>query len=377
MESFDLPLALVSAMVSVAVFTRAWVWVVRYLRTREYQRQKRLDQELATHDPPVTPAPAFVDAGAWVRPLHQASIEKQNAYYDCLTRSVAALALALIALILGLTFFVGDHWYSTFSASVEVLAFSYVLYQFWIGRRINKDWVEARARSEIMRQAGVVMATAATAAGAATLDVAEKAKWDAIAQTPIASHPTGDDEFADLVHGEWIKHQPDLSNYVANLNAASFETYLAYRARRQLRWFQTAIKRLQNNHARRETMLRIVFGLCVLVALAKLVFSMPQFHMAAVTKSWILVALFVAAAWASAYTAFYLSNNQRSLFHRYNTQVRQIREWLRQCDTLKTQHPFNTSEAQRQVMWFEALMEGELIDWINITHHDSMEIAPG
>jgi hypothetical protein len=217
------------------------------------------------------------------------------------------------------------------------------------------------------------------AVGQEALSGEEKARWEKIARSPVEAAAGSKDvgaDLADRIEALWIQSRVSFASYLALLTPGAFATYIGERARRQLRWFKTSINRLHANHERREGLLRFVFIACAIVAFAKLSLALPAFHVSPAAKSWILAALFIGAAWASAYTAFYLSNNQRSLFHRYTTQVRQIREWLRRCDTVTTTSPFDAEEARRQIIWFEALMAGELVDWVRITRHDSMELTP-
>src|SRR5262249_42724189 len=162
---------------------------------------------------------------------------QQNAYYDCLTRSVSSLALALLVLIIGAALLETQHWYATFSAIVEALAFLLVLYQFYLGRRINASWVNARIQSEIIRQAGIVMAAGAASTNQATLDEDEKAKWEKTARDTAALRDKKYGELPDMIEAKWAMREAALGAYVASLTGEAFEAYLTHRVGRQLRWF--------------------------------------------------------------------------------------------------------------------------------------------
>lgn len=376
MAAFEIPLTLTEAIAIIFVFTEFFVRIVRMMRNTEYERSKRRDRELRAKEPPFPQSQAFEAAQKWVDPFHKRAVEQQNAYYDCLTRSVSALTLALIVLVLGAALLEAEQWFAVLSATVEALSFLYVLYQFRVGRNINRIWVSARIEAEIARQAGTVMATGRASAGLPDIDTTEEAKWEKLARTASqparAKHP----DLAEDLENVWTDHSSVLSSYVSAVTPDAFQTYLGQRARRQSRWFVVNIERLSRNHKQREFVLRLVFIACTLIAIAKFSLSVPFFTAPAEAKPIILVVLFMAAAWASAYTAFYISNNQRSLFHRYSTQARQIRQWLEESETIQSTAPFDAARAQRSILWFEALMHGELIDWVRITDHDSMELTP-
>jgi hypothetical protein len=87
---------------------------------------------------------------------------------------------------------------------------------------------------------------------------------------------------------------------------------------------------------------------------------------------------------SAAMTAYYINQNSRSLIHRYNTQQRFITAWLvafnQRWDfaTLPslTVDPVAKNDMRAQILRFEDLMIEELIDWIHITSHDAIELAP-
>lgn len=372
MDNLDVVLAIVAAIVAIIAFTECFVYVVRAFRKAEYEKQKAHDLELKATEPTALEFRAFDAAKKWVAPLHNEGIKQQNDYYDCLTRSVSALSLALLALIFGLALPKSQHWYATFFAAIEALAFVYVLQQFRKGRHVNAAWVDARIRSEIVRQAGMVMAANAAAEGRTELDSNEQTKWEKIARSGTSKEMPKTIELSDHLEKLWINNHDLLAGYVANLTSDAFQAYLSERARRQIRWFRTSIKRLSDNHHLREHLLRLVFIGCTIIAFVKLSLSIPIVTAPPQAKSVVLVVLLIGAVWASAYTGFYLGNNQRSLYHRYNVQVRQIRDWLRECEKTQSLDP---AAMQRNVMWFETLMNDELIDWVRITDHDSMELT--
>jgi hypothetical protein len=94
--------------------------------------------------------------------------------------------------------------------------------------------------------------------------------------------------------------------------------------------------------------------------------------------------LLIIIGWSAAETAYYFNQNSRSLMHRYNTQQGRISKWFK---ALSTVVPFTelsarpldskpSSEIRDLVLQFEDLMVDELIDWLHISRHDVIEIAP-
>jgi hypothetical protein len=92
--------------------------------------------------------------------------------------------------------------------------------------------------------------------------------------------------------------------------------------------------------------------------------------------------LLIAAGMSAAMTAYYINQNSRSLIHRYNTQKRMAARWLTAFGnrwnfaTLPTAiiNP-STKDIRAQILLFEELMIEEVIDWVNITSHDAIELA--
>ena len=95
-------------------------------------------------------------------------------------------------------------------------------------------------------------------------------------------------------------------------------------------------------------------------------------------------ALLIIAGLSAAEAAFYLSQNARSLIHRYRMQQRRIVRWfenmrerlpLAELPSM-TMEPASKNEIRALILEFEDLMVEELIDWYQISGHDVLELAP-
>ena len=85
---------------------------------------------------------------------------------------------------------------------------------------------------------------------------------------------------------------------------------------------------------------------------------------------------------SAALSSRYLGRNDRSLLHRYAAQERKIEDWLESflpkvpgIGTL-TAAPVSVLSVGKDLLVFEDLMVDELVDWIHVTQHDTIELAP-
>ena len=127
-------------------------------------------------------------------------------------------------------------------------------------------------------------------------------------------------------------------------------------------------------------MLQILYWITAGLAVTKLVLFACARH----SPAYLLPLLLIITGMSAAMTAYYINQNSRSLVHRYNTQQRFITGWLMRFNERWnfTSLPSLTIDAaakndmRAEILHFEDLMIEELIDWIHITSHDAIELAP-
>jgi hypothetical protein len=93
---------------------------------------------------------------------------------------------------------------------------------------------------------------------------------------------------------------------------------------------------------------------------------------------WITMGLLGVLVLSTALTSLYLSRNDRSLLHRYHSQERRIRLWLRDFQALYSAGGVssqNQNSITRSILAFEELMIDEHLDWIHITSRDVIAIG--
>jgi hypothetical protein len=166
----------------------------------------------------------------------------------------------------------------------------------------------------------------------------------------------------------------------ADFTSDALLVYLKRRVRRQLGWFIDSKARLERIAEGRGTVLQVLYWITAGLALAKL----ALFVYARYSPAYLLPLLLIATGMSAAMTAYYFNQNSRSLIHRYNTQQRIIAGWL-----VRFNERWNfaslpsltidcaaKNDMRAQILQFEDLMIEELIDWIHITSHDAIELAP-
>jgi hypothetical protein len=83
---------------------------------------------------------------------------------------------------------------------------------------------------------------------------------------------------------------------------------------------------------------------------------------------------------AAGMTGVYFSQNRRSLIHRYQSQERRISDWLEDTKLEDTKivgvaRPNIAYDVKGHILAFEDIMIEELVDWINISQRDSIEVG--
>lgn len=363
-----------SAAIVVLGATECAVWAVTAFRRREYNRRKESEDaliaQLAQQIPSIdTDAHSlFRRAARWMVPHHDFAIKMQSRYHAALTRSVVGLAIALVILVVALIGFPDYHGLHLFAAVSELIALLSVLINHRFGMRRIRDWLRARVRAEVIRQAGFFEAMRGD-------EIEEKRPpsfWEKgvdaldLADTPISDVPR-------KLRAFWaqVRNQIDEAYLPSE---TLFHAYLRLRAVRQIAWFNISLERIKTGAKRREMVLRVLYYSSLFLATLKVLVMIEAFSVPLGTEKVISVVLLSLVAAASALTAFYLGSNQRSLSHRYAIQIKKIVPWFATARE-NCESQFDKHIALEQVFDFEELMLEELVDWVEITGEDTFELA--
>ena len=123
-----------------------------------------------------------------------------------------------------------------------------------------------------------------------------------------------------------------------------------------------------------------LYILTALLAVAKHISFLYGWHW----QQYLVPLLLIVTGMSATMTAYYINQNSRSLIHRYNTQERFIAAWLvafneRWKFGSLPSLPIDSvakNAIRDQILNFENMMIEELIDWVHITSHDAIELAP-
>jgi hypothetical protein len=318
--------------------------------------------------------------------VHQQASAAQTVYHNAVVCSAACLVVAFLAMAaatLALRFG-SDRWPVQFLLNcVDVIAIIAVLGLFFYGRSVNRPWIASRAAAEFLRQYqyfAVVLPNAFSALSDDDLNAQFAIEARRIENTVERGSVT---TIVARVKDFWSTRRARLSGSAlteADLNGDALLVYLDKRVRRQLGWFTDSQERLEYISERRIGILLFLYGLTFVLALAKLLL----FLCGGGQHDYMLPPLLVVTGCSAAMTAYYINQNSRSLIHRYYTQQRFIKAWLEAFNTTWTltglaTKSFSVDEKtaiRAEILKFEDLMIEELIDWIHITSHDAIELAP-
>jgi hypothetical protein len=265
---------------------------------------------------------------------------------------------------------------------IDAIAIIFVLILFLYGRMACRPWIAGRSGAELIRQyqfLGVVFPSAITPA---TAD--DQTQFDI--EADLVAARVQDGSITDIVARTerfWSTRKASIENLTLtdeDLTADAVLVYLQRRARRQFGWFIDSKARLEHIAGRRNVLLLSLYCIAAGLAVIKLVL----FLCGGYSPAYLLPLLLIVTGMSAAMTAYYINQNSRSLIHRYNTQQRFITGWL---VTFNERWKFASlpsltidlaakNDMRAQILRFEDLMIEELIDWIHITSHDAIELAP-
>jgi hypothetical protein len=422
--SFDFPLAaltLTLAIILVGGVSVIFPRVARQARTREFQlAQRHADGELRSLAerfgvPEATPIEspmlkAFGAQQASVRKIHKLARDAQEVYRDRITRCVASLWFAITVMAFSVTVLHDAKALKPYVAALDLVALLWVLHQWWFALAANYRWVSLRTKAELLRQESFLNALfdPQSVNSASDADVRqrfgeqEKAiNESVIAPNPkpfrawllslVRARPESVDPLEKRLRKYWLRNRERASQSAdpsTQLATNDLLQYIHARPLRQLHWFRSAQYRLRRSSNARAATLGTLFVLAVLLALAKIASthasdaSLPAVTHASIVSDLLSFAVLGITAISAALSSLYLGRNDRSLLHRYAAQERRIEDWTRSfvskvpgISTLIAS-PVSIVAVSDDLLAFEDLMIDELVDWIHVSQHDTIELAP-
>ena len=325
-----------------------------------------------------------VAASDLVRDSHANAIKRQNMYHLVMATAVSALLVAFIGVAAELTFSGGFRPQTQFVALLDVTCLLVTLICFFVGIAASRNWMAARVHAELLRQWYVV--DEILLGGASSGDLTRRFEKFEGRIKYLSGH------VSTSISGEvlkfWAARHNEILTIVSERDLLSRRVgaYLQRRPVRQANWFFAARKRFEHQSHVRANLLAWLFGATLVLAVTRLGLV---FHL--LPNSWSVSEPFLTffalcfIGLSSAMTALYVGQNIRSLVHRYEAQERWIMKWLETCSSQfdggagKMGELISGDEKMRladSVLDFERLMIDELIDWIHISTHDVLELAP-
>jgi len=308
---------------------------------------------------------------------HRAAIDLQVRTLRHLMSVAASLTAAFLCTALAATVLSEAHDFHLFAATLDVAAFGLVLWSFVMATRCRKSWLASRAVTEMLRQWSVVDRILLAPDD---FELGFKAMRDR-ARNALRAH---DRDFAAVVLRFGRLRLEEIGEALSALPAVPagrVRYYLDRRPARQRRWFATAEARVSGQGKRHRRTLMILFAFATVAALVKVALLLGWLRWPGAVD-WTMLALLVLIGLSATLTSVYLNQNIRSLSHRYRSQSRNIAWWFERHESLieaaERSEPLSgplASQLAAAVVEFETLMVDELVDWIVITDHDSLEIA--
>jgi hypothetical protein len=380
-------LAPLTALAITVAAMQAAVILTGTIRTRDF---RRFEDQCKDRIARCFPVPAIDQSIAEERrrsisPLldkaHKAASAAQTTYHNAVVRSAGCLVLAFVALAFGAL--APDDWPAWLDRSsfelvlswIDVIAMLSVLILFLYGRMSCSPWIAGRAGTELLRQYQFLSVVFPSVISTSPGD-----------QADLVSDRVQDGSITDIglrTERFWSTRKASIESYAltdADLTADAVLVYLERRARRQLGWFIDSKARLEHIAGRRNVLLLSLYCIAAGLAVIKLVLFLCGGH----SPAFMLPILLIVTGMSAAMTAYYINQNSRSLIHRYNTQQRFITGWLVSFNDRwnfaslpsLTFDVAAKNEMRAQIIRFEDLMIEELVDWIHITSHDAIELAP-
>jgi hypothetical protein len=321
---------------------------------------------------------------------HKAASVAQTTYHNAVVRSAGCLVLSFLALAFDtlpqedwvLKAWVDRPPVELLLSWLDAIAILFVLFLFLYGRMVGPRWIAKRVATELLRQYQILNVVFPSAISLAPADDL-KTQFDI---TDLVATSVQDGSITDIVariERFWSERKASIESRMlteADLPADALLLYLQRRARRQLGWFTDSKARLESIAKLRNFILLALYFIAATLAVIKLVL----FLFGGRSPAYLLPLLLIATGMSAAMTAYYINQNARSLIHRYSEQQRNITGWLVTFNDrwsfaklpLLTIDVAGKNEMRARILQFEDLMIEELVDWVHITSHDAIELAP-
>lgn len=327
---------------------------------------------------------------------HNLTKDYQSRYHKHAVYSVVAAASAFLFFCISFSVGATNKELKAFAAVYEVVAILYSAWSYWMAKMAMRNWVRNRVETELLRQAAFLSVFQFTTPGttSATMDpthlrdliesaigIRERTWHQRLKQNLLRLFRSAEAEThatSRRVEQYWAQTKAAIASIPAgHFTEDRTEFYVAARLARQLAWFRSELHRLHRVERGRETIMKALLFLTLLVGATKVISTHPkEFSAIGVYWGWLTsnefsewsaLILLALTATSTLVTALYLSRGDRSLKHRYSTQERQLRDWLISTRSSGTQF------TKAHLIEAETLMIEELIDWIDITSHDTVE----
>jgi hypothetical protein len=355
---------------------------VLLFRRLEYRRQRakrRREVSAAAHELARTTIPAGSQAAfATAASAHSYAIMRQERYHAAVAGWATSLLVAFTAVALSVTLIKHDDD-KTLLAWIDVVALFVAFGAFYVGRAANRRWIDARISAELLRQSAFL--SIVFPHGTESGGQAAQATFD-------ATEPQTQSELAKSIRKIWDKRRNafDMRELgEQDLTPEAVRTIIERRGQRQFFWFLNSRERLERAEERRTWTLLGLYIVAAALAALKVGNHYRDAPFGETVTHALSFVLLMTTGIAAAATGLYFSQNSRSLMHRYRTQQTQIEAWLTavrallpgEADRSETVLTLEKKQAIRMaILEFETLMIEELVDWVYITRHDAIEIAP-
>jgi SMODS and SLOG-associating 2TM effector domain 1 len=385
----------IASLITLAVMQAA-VFIADAIRNRDYRLFEDQSKEYLTGEFPIpTPNPSKSEElrrslGVPLEGAHKTAIKAQETYHNLVVRSAGCLVLGFLATAAGtlhpqelpfLVRFDPSSW-ELVLGWLEAIPLAAVLVLFLYGRRASQPWIAARITAEFLRQyqfLAIVFPSILLqfeAADAPSI-VDETDRLRAMVE--------GGDfrKVADRIERYWAARMSFIQNSALTAEDVTLDAVLVYlqrRVRRQLGWFSDSKARLEYIARRYQTTLLVLYCVNASLAIIKHFLFLREGHQ----LPYLQALLTIVTGLSAAMTAYYFNQNARSLIHRYNSQIREITQWLRGlfasrnlvAGAAEAVTAIEKNQIRTDILRFEQSMTEELVDWIHITTHDVIDLSP-
>jgi hypothetical protein len=290
------------------------------------------------------------------------------------------LLVAFVCSVASTTVLQNVDGFHLFSASLDVAAIVLVVWNFLASGRFRAKWIRQRSLTEFLRQWSVVDFAFFPGDGDLT------SQFEVFKKRVERALDVRADEIEEATVALGAARLEEIRSGILKLQSIQplvLRRYLDQRPVRQAHWFSASMARIGRQDSIRRRILIAFFGLALLAAATKLLLLIAGGHDSQTWANIPTLVLLISIGVSAASTSAYLGQNVRSLRHRYRAQLRAIELWFLDYRYIivgaASDNPLPAdavAKVSHAIAEFEILMLNELVDWITVTEHDSMELAP-